>query len=271
MIRQTEVSFIIKSLRFKWVTLFEDLPWFPESIRNYGTDFLQFLSNQTKMFEPAIPALSMLLEHSDEKKIIDLASGGGGGLLWLNEQLRKKFPGLKIVLTDLYPNVAAFRYIEKQADNFQFINEPVDATHVPHHLKGIRTMFLSFHHFRPGKAKEILRNAVDTNSPIAIFEGQERSIPSLIAMFFSPVTLLLTIPFIRPFRWKRLLFTYLIPIVPLFVWWDGIVSSLRTYSVKEMNQLIGSLKNKDKFHWEIGKRKKGPVTIPYLIGYPKSW
>ena len=249
---------------------FEDLSWFPASLRNYGTDFLQFLSNKTKMFEPAIPVLSQLLEQANGKQIIDLASGGGGGLLWLNGQLRKKYPELKIVLTDLFPNERAFDHIKAQADNFRFVREPVDATDVPAELTGIRTMFLSFHHFKPAQAQKILQDAVDADTPIAIFEGQERSMPSLLAMFFSPLTLLLTTPFIRPFSLKRLLFTYLIPIVPLFVWWDGIVSSLRTYSVKEMEQLIDSLKNKDKFHWDAGKWKKGPAVIPHLIGHPKS-
>ncbi|SHM52145.1 hypothetical protein SAMN04488057_1026 [Cyclobacterium lianum] len=30
---------------------FEDLEWFPAFLRDYGTDFLQFLSNKTKMYK----------------------------------------------------------------------------------------------------------------------------------------------------------------------------------------------------------------------------
>ena len=145
----------------------------------------------------------------------------------------------------------------------------MDATNVPRELKGLRTQFLSFHHFRPEDAVKILQNAVDSGSPIAIFEAQERSLPSLLAMFFSPLTVIFTTPFIRPFRWGRLLFTYLVPIVPLFVWWDGIVSSLRTYSVKEMNELISRVQNNESFNWETGKVKSGPATILYLLGTKK--
>ena len=31
---------------------FEDQKWFPSFLRNYGTVFLQFLSNKTRMYQP---------------------------------------------------------------------------------------------------------------------------------------------------------------------------------------------------------------------------
>lgn len=248
---------------------FEDLPWFPSFLRNYGTDFLQFLANKTKMYQPAIPLLQKGLENSGTTQIIDLASGGGGGLLWLNQELKKTHPQLKILLTDYFPNTDAFAYTRKQADNIDYVAEPVDARDVPDKLKGLRTQFLSLHHFQPEDARRILQNAVDAQQPIAIFEAQERSFKSFLAMFFSPVTVLLTTPMIRPFKLGRILFTYFIPIVPLFVWWDGMVSCLRTYSVKEMQQLVKQVNHKDSFNWDIGKMKSGPGVILYLLGTKK--
>lgn len=248
---------------------FEDLTWFPENIRNYGTDFLQFLSNKTKLWKPAVPLLEEVLKKTEQTHIVDLASGGGGGLLWINEELKKSNSNLKITLTDYFPNISAFEYTKKQADNFEFISTSIDAKNVPKNLLGIRTLFLSLHHFKPNDAQQILQNAVNDNQAIAIFEGQERSILSIFAMLFSPISVALTTPFIRPFKFGRILFTYLIPIVPLFVLWDGIVSSLRTYSVKEMESLVSKLKNKDSFDWEIGKKKNGPGVMLYLIGTPK--
>ncbi len=248
---------------------FEDQQWFPAFLRNYGTDFLQFLSNKTKMYKPIIPVIEKGLKKSKTDQIIDLASGGGGGLIWLNEALKKNNPNLKIILTDFFPNISAFEYTKSQSANFDYIKKPVDARDVPKELKGFRTQFLSFHHFKPKDAKQILQNAIDSNIAIAIFEGQERSFLSLLAMFFSPISVLLTTPFIKPFKIGRIIFTYLIPIVPLFVWWDGIVSSLRTYSVKEMKELVNSLEHRDKFDWEIDKIKSGPGVILYLLGTEK--
>ncbi len=249
---------------------FEDQSWFPSFLRNYGTDFLQFLSNKTKMNQPVISIIEKGLSKSNSATIIDLGSGGGGGLIWLNSELRKINPNLKIILTDYFPNTSAFEYTQKQAGNFEFINESVDARNVPSHLVGLRTQFLSLHHFNPVDAKQILQNAVDSNRSIAVFEAQERSAPSLLAMFFSPLTVLFVTPFIRPFKLGRIIFTYFIPLVPLFVWWDGIVSSLRTYSVEEMNALVAEVNNNKSYEWDIGRIKSGPGVILYLLGTKKE-
>jgi hypothetical protein len=247
----------------------EDQKWFPTFLRDYGTDFLQFLSNKTKMYKPVLPVIAKGLKKSGTNQIIDLGSGGGGGLIWLNSELLKEFPDLKITLTDFYPNKSAFELTKKKSDNFDYILTPVDARDVPEELDGLRTQFLSLHHFKPKDAKRILQNAVDAGKSIAIFEAQERSFFSILAMLFSPISLLLTTPFIRPFKIGRIIFTYLIPIMPLFVLWDGVVSSLRTYSVKEMNQLVESLNNSDQFDWEINRVKSGPAVVLYLLGTQK--
>ena len=94
-----------------------------------------------------------------------------------------------------------------------------------------------------------------------VFEGQERSLPSILGMVFSPITLLLSTPFIRPFELKRLVFTYLIPILPILVLWDGVVSCLRTYSINELKVLVQSIEGNEHFNWEINTVKSGPGKI----------
>lgn len=229
------------------------------------TDFLQFLSNKAKIYKPVVHLLAEKIKESGNDGIVDLASGGGGGLLWLNTELKKEIPNLKITLTDFYPNIPAFVQTQKQDSNFGYETTSVDARNVPQHLDGFRTQFLSFHHFKPDDAKKILQNAVDSRSAIGIFEAQERSFASIIAMILSPISVLLTTPFIRPFKFGRIVFTYLIPIVPILILWDGVVSSLRTYSVAEMRGLISQLDGKESFDWSVNREK----NILYLIGLPK--
>ena len=245
---------------------FEDQPWFPSFLRNLGTDFLQFLSNKTKVNEPIISLLKKGINAAKTDNIIDLGSGGGGGMIWINEKLKQSHPSLQIHLTDLYPNKDAFQYTETTADNYHFHDTPIDARDVPKKLEGLRTQFLSFHHFNPEDARSILQNAVENKQPILIVEAQERSIPSILAMIFSPLTLWLTTPFIRPFKWNRLLFTYFIPITPLFIMWDGIVSALRTYSVAELKSLVEKVDNSNTYTWQIEKVKSGPGILIYLYG-----
>lgn len=245
----------------------EDKPWFPSEIRNFGTDFLQEMATRFDMYAPIVPLLVDTLKSTGNTQIIDMASGGGGGLVKLSEHLQKEIPELKINLSDYYPNIPAFeKTVNKSPEIFTYTNESVDATNIPANLKGVRTQFLSFHHFEKKQAIQILQNAVDAKSPICIFEGQERSFSSIFAMAISPISVLLITPMIKPMTFHRFLFTYIFPVVPLFVMWDGILSSLRTYSIEEMNELVSEVKNNESYEWKIGKIKKGPAVVLYLIG-----
>ena len=84
-----------------------------------------------------------------------------------------------------------------------------------------------------------------------------------------PLMVILMTPFIRPFRWSRLFWTYLIPLVPLVSLFDGLVSCLRTYSVAELRELVEGLEG-EHYQWEIAelKSKPNPIPVTYLIGVP---
>ena len=45
---------------------FEDQKWFPSFLRNYLTDFLQFLSNKTKLYKPIIPFLEEAIKEMND-------------------------------------------------------------------------------------------------------------------------------------------------------------------------------------------------------------
>lgn len=258
---------------FKRFHLFEfgDLIWFPHIFRRFTTDFLEFGANKFDVYKPIIPIVKKGIGYTKDHKILDIASGSGGGLLKLAEHLKTEYPTLKIQLSDYYPNkVSLARTKQKGSGIFDYIEFSIDARDVPSYMEGFRTMFLSFHHFKPMDAKLILQNAIDANQPIGIFEAQQRNIKSLIPMLLSPISLLLLTPFIRPFSLLRVLFTYLVPILPLVVLWDGVVSVLRTYNEDELNQMILELKSSSNYHWDVDLKKGKANDILYLVGLPKS-
>ncbi len=249
---------------------FEDQEWFPKDIRNYMTDYLQIVSNTFKFYEAVIPVLQKGVEKSGTKNIIDLASGGGGGWLSIADKIVHTIPGVKITLTDFFPNIKAFETTQEQYPHlFSYQTQSVDATQVPESLKGLRTQFLSFHHFKPEMAKKILQNAVDSKQPIAIFEAISRDTDGWIKAAGVPLTVYALTPIIKPFSWKRLLMTYSLPIVPFFITFDGFVSVLRMYSKEELKALILTVRNNDVFEWEIGEKQSGIMRIQYLLAYPK--
>ena len=67
-----------------------------------------------------------------------------------------------------------------------------------------------------------------------------------------PILVLVVTPFIRPFRWPRLLFTYPLPLVPLTCLWDGFVSQLRAYTPDELKNLATTLGDAG-YQWNAGR------------------
>jgi hypothetical protein len=181
------------------------------------------------------------------------------------------FARITTTQSDKFPNLKAFEKLQKSfPKNIDFSTEAIDAAQVPSKLKGFRTLFSSFHHFRPEDAREILSDAVSNNEGIAIFEFTQRKFSAILAMLLTPLFVLLVTPFIRPFRFSRILWTYLLPLVPLLVVFDGVVSCLRTYMPNELKEMTKNFS--ENYQWEIGELpvKASIVPVTYLIGYPKK-
>jgi len=152
---------------------------------------------------------------------------------------------------------------------FRWEDRPIDARAAPADLEGLRTLFLAFHHFRPADAQAVLQGAVDNGAPIAVFEPLERNLLTFVKIALSPFAALILTPFIRPYRWGRLVWTYLIPAVPFGVTFDGLVSVLRTYRPHEMRSMIEMVEGHDRYDWEIGSARAGLAVITFLTGSPK--
>jgi hypothetical protein len=256
--------------RIRFIELHEQ-PWFPASFRDETTDALQFGLNFLKAYAGIAPLLQSAVHSTGSRSIVDMCSGGGGPWLDLSRKFQTEGPALQIWLTDKYPNLRAFQNVKVASENhITFYRSSVDAMQVPPELKGFRTMFSSFHHFSPEEARAILQNAVDDSQSIAIFEIT-RCTPLTIGLMFPwALMLFLCTPLIRPFRWSRLFWTYLIPIIPFVVLFDGVVSCLRTYRPQELQEIIGTLTAAE-YQWEIGEHSRTPRKLPitYLIGYPR--
>jgi hypothetical protein len=129
-------------------------------------------------------------------------------------------------------------------------------------------MFNAFHHFRPADATAILHSAVAAGQPIGVFEVSSRSLRTVVTLILTPLFVFIATLFIRPFRWDRLLWTYVIPLVPLTCLWDGIVSQLRAYTPEELEALGAAADPAAR--WRAGRVPIGstPGRLTYLLGYP---
>ena len=250
---------------------FEDLDGFPVLFRDNMTDYLRFIFTKANIYHPVCCLIYEGLQQTDSKRIVDLCSGGGGVAERISESMQKQYQtDIDILLTDKYPNVKAYHFLkQKTKGTISFYEQPIDATKVPNDLKGFRTIFSSFHHFDRKEATAIIKAAVEANEGIGVFDGGERNfLTALGILLFHPLALFLLTPFFRPFRFSRLLFTYLMPIIPFCTIWDGIVSISRLYKPSELLKIAFEADNKN-YYWRAGKvRNKFGLRIAYMIGYP---
>lgn len=249
-----------------------DLRWFPSLWRDLFTDALSCFEAGKDIYAPVADLLAPLMEGSRDLTIVDLCSGAGLPVVSVLDALDEDVAsGVRVVLTDKYPNVAALERLAcESSGRISLMKVSVDALDVPGDLVGFRTLFSSFHHFDEDSARAILSDAVAKRQGIGVFEFTDRRLLPRLLYYGLPllIWLLRSTPSFRPYRRHRIFWTYIIPIVPLALCWDGIVSCLRSYSKSELRGLIDEFNDVD-YCWDIGcVESTRPFRVTYLIGRP---
>jgi hypothetical protein len=248
----------------------EDQAWFPRVFRDAMTDYLGFAARVTpRVYAAFLDRLLPALERTGARHIVDLGSGSGVPAQIIAKQLAGRGVDVDVTLTDLYPNVDRLAHAERDSGGrVRFHREPVDATAVQ--VPGFRTMVNAFHHLRPEIARRVLADAVAKREGIAVLELVERHPGAMLGMFFVPLTVLLATPFIRPARLASWFFTYVVPVVPLASFWDGMCSCWRVYSPDELRELVGGIDGADGYTWTIERVRVlgAPGKITVLVGAP---
>jgi hypothetical protein len=219
-----------------------------------------------------------------EYTYVDFCAGAGGPTPFIEQDLNRRLGfarlhtkgingassigngGVDFVLTDIAPHLEAWEIAAHKSDNMHYISQPVDAANAPKDLlkrfqkkgtpnkKVFRLFNLAFHHFDNPLAARILRNSIETSDGFGIFELQERTISSMIVITLMWPLLLLVSPF---YFWRdpgHLFFTYIIPIIPFVLVFDGYISSLRTRTPDEIMQLMG--RTGETQGWEFGSGRE---------------
>ncbi|KAI9820786.1 MAG: hypothetical protein M1827_005157 [Pycnora praestabilis] len=205
-------------------------------------------------------------DSTDDFTIVDFASGAGGPTPTIERivnttRRREGKKALTFRLTDLKPHLEAWRMAEAASPYIDFVAKPVDAADPTREVvsgenglkladvasgrrtgqkqRVFRLYCLAFHHFDDEGAKKILESTLDTADGFAIIELQSRHLSSFILMaLYLPTLFVLTI-FWYPFDLGMLFFTYIIPIIPFVLVFDGVISSLRTRTFAEVLGLMG--------------------------------
>lgn len=260
---------------------FHELAWLPDDLRVAITDILHFGWSYLPWPAAApVGAATAIVERalhdSDSRAIVDLCSGSGGPVPGIVERLNstatlpasERGGGVQATLTDLYPHEAEWRAAQQRFGEAHLGYEPqsVDATAVPPRLGGLRTLMGCFHHFQPPTATRILADAVASPQcgGIVVLELAQRQLLSTLLLTLVMFVLAFILPlFVSARSWKRLLLTFLLPIFPCIAAWDALVSSIRAYTVDELQLLANDADPQQRFRWSIHNHR----VISWLPGF----
>lgn len=264
-------DFPLPPARWPRLQLFEftDLAGLPAPIRRWLGDYLRGIVTLTRIFEPAAPRIASLLRGAGTDQVIDLCSGAGGPWPALGPCVEAALGRpIHVHLTDLHPDLDAWAWLEARAEGeVTGHSGPVRADQVPDALPGVRTIFDGFHHLPPAAARAVLADASRRRVPLLAGEAVERSLPGLVGVLFSPLLVWLVTPFL-PVSIPRLLLTYVVPVVPLLVLWDGVISVFRSYRPEELLALAAGLPGD--MVWTVERaRRRGP-SATFLTGTPRQ-
>lgn len=247
-----------------------------------------------------------------EYTFVDFCSGAGGPTPYIEREVNKAYKqaqaeeklrngqlgsnghvngyvgrdkGVDFVMTDIHPHLPAWSHASQRSENLHYVASSVDATNAPEDLlklagtssknqgKVFRLFSLAFHHFSDPLAVRILQNTLSTSDGFAILELQGRDLGSLFLILMMGPPLMLGSWLWFWGQWAHLFWTYIIPVVPFVVVYDGIISCLRTRRDGEIMSLLREAakaegRSLDGWRFETGRAvHTWPTgTMQYFIG-----
>ncbi len=224
-------------MKRKQVTQITNTKWFPKFLTRCVYEFMTWFVNKVNAAKPFLPVIEEGLQHSNRIIVINKICG------------------------------AEFETVDHLIDS-KIERVFIDSNDFVANEEGLYLSVNSFHQFNEREAKEVLAMVSQRNQPIVIVEGNNDSLWQVFGMIvIVPLTVLLTAPLVKPFRIERLLFTYIIPILPLVTFMDGFFALFKLYAPMDLDELTASIDQRG-YVWRSGKLDNGRGgKIIYLIGH----
>ncbi len=212
----------------------EDHGWFPNLFRRHQAEYIGSIVNWFKLYRPLVANFQKMVVENKIIIIQDLCSGSGIPAIDMHRQLKGKH---QTILSDKFP-VRSFTNINE----ISYLPEEVDVLLLEPQPSVCYTMYNGFHHFTVTEQQLLIKKMAMMRNPFLIAEILTPGIFTMVKIIFAATLLqLFATPFIKPFSFMRLLFTYIIPVNLFTVLYDGIISVTRSKTVKQYTGLLESL------------------------------
>jgi SAM-dependent methyltransferase len=229
--------------------LFEfcDQSWLPVRIRRGFHRALSGAEELFKIYEETASIIADCAKALSVDCILDVCSGTGRAIEMLIINAKRKAIILpKFYVSDLYPSLEDFKALQNNYPNqIDFIEHRLDLEKSDIDDYRLVTIFSALHHFKPDKASLILNNLLEKGVSIIIFENFVREYKFIfLYLLGAPFIIvanaiaLLRSQAIPKYALFDILLTIIVPIFPIMLYFDGLVSILRTYRADEVKKML---------------------------------
>lgn len=254
-------------MTWKRIHLFEleDLDGFPSILRTCMVNYLARLHELVGTSDVLAECWMKEIAEYRYTHILDCCSGNGELAMAVYQQLQERSVDMSMTLTDKFPQQTQILDGVTYRTNVHDLTQLSD-WEIP--TGTLLTINSAFHHFNPTQARQILQHVQEQRIPICIYEMSNNSQPKWLwwlALIPAMIGTVLLTPTLKKLSWQQLVFTYVIPILPICIAWDGAVSNARTYTREDLERLTKDLD--DGYIWEIIEvSAKAPMPMLLLLG-----
>lgn len=225
MVTTLKVSDLMTTMFVKLKEL-EDFHWFPAILRKHQMELIGILVSFFGFYRKIADTIKKEVVKHHIHYATDLCSGSGSPAVYVYKRLNQ--PGFSMELTDKFPLEVSL------PSGMNYIGHPIDVHDLLPKAEIYYTMFNAFHHFDKDEQQKMIQKFLDHKSHLMIVEiVQPTLLHVVLVTLASTLGVWLLCPLIRPFDFKRLILTYLIPINVLTVLTDGYISILKSRTERQ--------------------------------------
>jgi hypothetical protein len=217
---------------------FMDQAWVPASLHATLRDVLGFHLRVTLgyYYRWAADRAYEVARTAHLDSVTEVGAGAAGFSERLATLVVAEHAPLRVEVSDLRPDVGRYRQLEHDFPGVLRAHlDPVDLlrwTTAPGAT--LVVMSAAFHHVPLALRPRVLLALAGHR--VLIFESVTRTVPSMLGCAIGFLPALLTPLYFAGLasgRWRRVIWCWLIPVAPVMVAWDGVVSCLRCWTEEE--------------------------------------
>lgn len=212
---------------------FNACPRVPSALHRTEMEVVEFCNARFRDYYPAVAdAVLKRAIAGGFETIVEL--GAGCGPLTERMAVDPRSAGLRFIVCDLIPDLVAFRrLIDRFPSQVEAIEEPVDfSLRREWGPKTLLVLSAAFHHVRVEERPNVLRSLCASAGGVMIVSTVRKTLWCVLTapLVVFPALLLPIAFWKRPGRMRRVLWCWLVPLVPLMMMWDAIGGCLRQWS-----------------------------------------